>query len=124
MRKRLIIPFCGTLLFLMMTVLVVEIVCRRNRPPLLFIERQLTTERQLRATFSAPDVVRVTKADSLAEIGTATLRDYALVRERADGRSIRVLVWRHRCLCSTDSITAFLDDTTGRLLHVTASYRL
>ena len=124
MPRKLPFLLCAAFVFLMTTILVVETVCRHNRRPHLFVERQLTTERQLRETFSAPDTVLVTTADALAETGTATLHDYALVRGRADGRRIRVLVWRIPCLCSNDSITAFLDATTGRVLYVTASYRL
>jgi hypothetical protein len=101
-----------------------EFVCLKNRRYPFFVAEHLMTEKQLRITYSPPDEEVVTTPDMIEKTQSATSYDYSIVRARAHGRRVRVLVWRHRCLCRKDSVTAFVDPANGRVLYITAAYPL
>jgi hypothetical protein len=101
-----------------------EFVCERNRRYPVFIGESFITKQQLLANYGSPDEEVVSAPGALQRTRSATAYDYTLVNARAKGDSVRVLVWRHRCLCRQDSVTAFIDAKDGRVLHLTASFPL
>jgi len=114
----------GFVIIAIVAVALWEFRCLSNRQHPLFSAETLLTEKELRAMNGSPDEDFVTAGDAIRASLDVNASDVATVRHLSRGAKVRVLVWRYKCLLRSDSLTAFLDPQSGRVLHITAAYRL